>query len=138
MAPPSPNRAVTRPPRSNRTPAGFTLAEAVMCVLIVGGMMVASMTALSAVARVPPQQSERRQAMGLAGQLMAEVLQCAFQDPQGGTVLGTDAGEAARAAYDDVDDYDRWQGTQPSLKDGTPLAGYETWKRKVKVDYVLP
>ena len=108
-----------------------------MCVVIVGAMLVASLAALAGVARNRPVQSERQAAMGLAQQLMSEILQCAFQDPQGGTAIGTDGDESTRAAYDDVDDYDRWESTTLTLKDGTPVAGFDGWKWKTRVDYVL-
>src|SRR5688500_19950676 len=116
----------------------FTLIEATMCLLIIGGMILSSVAVVGAIARGRPVQSERQRAVGLAEQLMTEIMQCAFQDPDGGTVLGRDAGETGRATYDDVDDYEGWEGSILTRKDGTPLAGYDGWKRRVKVTYVTP
>jgi len=109
-----------------------------MCLLIIGGMILSSVAVVGAIARGRPVQSERQRAVGLAEQLMTEIMQCAFQDPDGGTVLGRDAGETGRATYDDVDDYEGWEGSILTRKDGTPLAGYDGWKRRVKVTYVTP
>ncbi len=107
-----------------------------MAVLIVSGVLVASLGTFGAIGRARQTQVDRALAVGLAERVMAEVLQTYFQEPSGATVIGPDAGETTRAAFDDVDDYDNWQAA-PAQRDGTPLAGYEGWKVKVKVRYAV-
>ena len=109
-----------------------------MAVLIVSGVLVASLGTFGAIGRARQVQVERAEAFALADRVMAEVLQCPFQDASGATTLGPDAGELSRPAFDDVDDYDNWQASPPVGRDGVALAGYGGWKVKVKVRHVLP
>ena len=110
-----------------------------MAVLIVSGVLVASLGTFGAIARARKAQVDRAEAIGLAERVMAEVMQCRFQEPSGGgTALSPDAGETQRSAYDDVDDYDNWQALHPTRRDGTAMSGYAGWKVKVKVRHVLP
>jgi type II secretory pathway pseudopilin PulG len=115
----------------------FTLVESTMAVLIVSGVLVASLGTFGAIGRSRQVQVERAEAFGVAERIMAEVLQCRFQEAVGVTTLGPDAGETVRTAFDDVDDYDNWQTSPPVGRDGVALAGYGGWKVKVKVRHVL-
>jgi type II secretory pathway pseudopilin PulG len=129
-----------RAPRGGRAArgggGGFTLVESLMAVVIVSGVLVASLGTIGAVGRARFVQIERAAAAQLAGQVVGEVLQCAYQEPSGAGPYGPDAGETTRAGFDDVDDYDNWQsnGAGPTLRDGTALDGYAGWKVKVRVD----
>ena len=109
-----------------------------MAVLIVSGVLVAALGTFGAIGRARQAQVQRAEAFGLAERVMAEVVQCHFQDPSGATTIGRDAGETLRTAFDDVDDYDNWQALPPTRRDGTAMAGYTGWKVKVKVRHVLP
>lgn len=114
---------------------GFTLVEAMMSVVIVSGVLVAALGTFGAMARARQVQIDRAAASHLAQQVLTEVLQCYYADPQGGIGLAADAGEASRTAYDDVDDYHNWQMDPPTLRDGTAMPGYAGWKVKVRVHY---
>lgn len=108
---------------------------------IVGLMLVASLNLLGGAARARLADNDRRTASMLAQQLMAEVQQQPYKDESITALLfGPELGESTgtRAAFDDVDDYDKFQETPPRLKDGTELVGYVGWKRKVKVTWVQP
>src|SRR5687768_13447728 len=83
-----------------RRARGFTLVESLMAVLIVSGVLVASLGTFGAIGRARQMQVERAQAMGLAERVMAEIVQCRFEEPSGSTTtLGPDAGETGPAQY---------------------------------------
>jgi hypothetical protein len=109
---------------------------------IVAVMLVASLNLLGSAAKARGADNDHRTALLLAHQLMGEVLQQPYKDESLlSIVFGPEAGETAtptRAGFDDVDDYDSFQDKPPQLKDGTPLVGYESWKRKVRVGWVDP
>ena len=119
---------------------GMTLIEAVISVLIVGVMLVAALTTLagSAKARVVQQVPPTYQA--LARQLLSEVMQAAYEDPENPGGFGVEADEdtTTRADFDDVDDYHGWTAVPPQAKDGKPLDGYPECARLVQVSMVYP
>ena len=119
--------------KTSRRGAGFTLVEALMAVVIVSGVLVAALGTFGAIGKARKNQVDRTAAYGLANQLLAEVMQCYFKEPGGGTTLGTDAGETARAAYDDVDDYNGYEASPPKFRDDTVITGYTGWKHSVAV-----
>jgi MSHA pilin protein MshD len=116
---------------------GFTLIESLISVLIVSGLLVASLGTFGAIARARQMQTDRTLAYGLADQLLGEIMQCYFKEPGGGTTLGPEAGET-RATYDDVDDYNGLSNTPPQLRDGTALTEFAGWTRSVSVTCVRP
>src|SRR4051794_12098831 len=116
---------------------GFTLVESLICVLIVSGVLVASLGTFGAIARARATQTDRALAFGLADQLLTEIMQSYFKEPGGGTTLGPDAGET-RSTYDDVDDYDSLTNSPPQLRDGTVLTEFTGWSRSVRVVCVQP
>lgn len=78
----------------------------------------------------------------LAQQLMAEILQQDYEDPDAAPgSFGTEGIEAVtrdRSYFDDVDDYDRWSSSPPKSKDGSVISGYLGWQRRVDVAWVDP
>ena len=134
-------RARTRqlPPPPRRP--GFSLVEAVVAAGIVGLMLVASINLFGSAVRTRAADNDRRSALMLANQLISEIQQQPYKDESITALLfGPELGEGGgtRANFDDVDDYDGFQEKPPRLKDGTTLAGYETWTRSVKVTWVQP
>src|SRR5689334_8248461 len=124
--------------RQLRATAGFTLVEALFCVVIVSGLLLAASRAFGAIARARQVQMDRTLGFGLADQLLTEVMQCYFKEPAGGTTLGPDAGETSRAQFDDCDDYNGWSESPPQLRDGTVLTEFTGWTRSVSVTCVRP
>jgi prepilin-type N-terminal cleavage/methylation domain-containing protein len=128
------------------SPAGFTLVEVVLSMLIVGLVIVAAIETVGAAIRTQTITHDRARAMLLAQDLMNEILQQAYQEPiETPIVFGREASEPVgpavpRTAFDDVDDYHNWNTTNtrfpPQARDGTPLEGFEGWSRSVVVDYV--
>jgi len=102
-----------------------------MSVLIVGVMLVAALETIGASARDSVLQQEQCQATALAEQLLSEIVPCRYADPN------TESGET-RATWDDVSDYDGLTENPPTARNGSPLAGYTGWQRKVQVHFVDP
>jgi Tfp pilus assembly protein PilV len=119
---------------------GLTLVEVVMSTLIVGVMTVAALNALGAATQSGATAGERAIAYGLADDLMAEILQSAYSDPDETPEFGPEDGEDAstRADFDDVDDFNGWNSLPPESRDGTALADRANWRRRVVVTHVVP
>ena len=83
---------------------------------------------------------QRRGAL-LARQLLAEILQRSYEDPDVPTVaLGPDAGDfgSARSGFDDVDDYEGWFASPPRGRTGGSEFHLADWSREVSVTWVDP
>ena len=127
--------AHTGAPSSRRR--GLTLVEAVVSVAIVGVMLTAALYALGGVAKARRVQIDDREGRNLAQQLLSEILQAAYTDPEFPESLGfglePDESWHTRADFDDVDDYAFWKASPPQAKDGAALPGYEGWRRAARV-----
>ena len=118
---------------------GFSLVEAMVSAGIVGVMLVASVNLLSSAARTRASDSNRRTAVLLAQQLMAEVQQQPYKEPSLVNILfGPELGENARTDYDDVDDYKNYNEKPPLDRTGAVMTDYAKWQRKVRVKWVSP
>jgi type II secretory pathway pseudopilin PulG len=130
------HRTRVRPARRAR---GFSLVEAMVSAGIVGVMLVASVNLLSSAARTRVADSNRRTSLLLAQQLMSEVISQPYKDGDLLNLLfGPELGENSRADFDDVDDYSNYQEKPPKDHGGAVIAGFNDWKRKVKVTWVAP
>ena len=119
-----------------RAAAGFSLVEAVICTLVVAVMLIAALNTLGASRSTQLRLVMQARAIHLADQLLSEVRQQAYLDPQTpGNALGPD-GES-RGDFDDADDYHGWSSDPPQARDGSTLdaAGYV---RQVIVEWVDP
>ncbi len=134
----TPHRRWWRRPHVARA---FTLIEAVGSVLIVAVMFVAVMSTVGAARMSQYKMSGRSRGTALAQDLMAEIIQQHYEDPEDGPgSISIDSGESggSRADFDDVDDYDGWYASPPEKKDGTPLTALTGWSREVQVKWVNP
>ena len=129
-----------RQPVRGMPPRSFTLVEAVISIVLVGVMLVAAINTLGATA--VSKRSIEQQMLGnsLAQDLMAEILNEAYEEPNGVPNFGRESGEGngSRANWDDVDDYAGWSASPPMARDGTTLFGFDTWTRSVEVVWVKP
>jgi len=127
-----------RPRRATRR--AFTLAEAVVCIAIVGGMMVAALSAAAASRLGQYKICQRQRGMLLAQAMMAEILPLAYEEPVDTATFGPEITEtgASRAGFDDVDDYYRWSASPPQNRDGSAAIDQAGWQRTVTVRYVNP
>ena len=117
---------------------GVTLVEATISVVIVAVMIVMGLHTFGSVARGREVVAGRYSGSALACQLMSEIAQCRYDEPDGGGTFGPEPSEAGgtRAAFDDVDDYHGWSATPPQARDGAALSDLAGWRRSVTVEYV--
>lgn len=118
--------------------SGFTLIESAICTLVVAVMLAAALSVVGTAARGTVREQEWRRAHAIARSVMNEALATAFNDPQGGTGFGVDAGESAsnRTTFDDIDDFNGY--TQYGLTDtsGKALSWGSGWTIRVDVHNV--
>ncbi|MHC4628438.1 MAG: type II secretion system protein [Planctomycetota bacterium] len=126
--------------RRSRTARAFTLVEATVSVFIVGVMVVAALSTVGATRLGEYKLGERCRALPLAQDLLAEILQQCYEDPNGSPFFGTEPGEgaASRIDFDDVDDYHNWSASPLQNKDGTDMSDLSGWRRSVQVIWVDP
>jgi prepilin-type N-terminal cleavage/methylation domain-containing protein len=119
---------------------GLSLIEVVTATLIVGMMSVAALNSLGAATRSADSLGNRAVALGLADELMSEIVQTAYAEPSGAVGFGPDTGEGSgpRSAFDDVDDYNGWNQSPPQYRDGTTMPDRTDWRHSVTVTRVVP
>lgn len=136
---------------------GFSLVEAVISVILVSVLLVASVNTVGASRAGQSVTSNRSWGSTLAQALMSEILQQSYADPVSGEVrtifsfgpgadklplpqFGAELGEAdgTRQAFDDVDDYHGWSASPPQAKNGTVISGLDGWRRTVSVTLANP
>lgn len=131
--------SIRRPPvRHHIRHGAFSLAETLISVILVGGLMVVALNTAGASLTTRKNMSSRGVAQLLAQELMTEIVQQTYLEPTDPPIFGREAGELAtsRDLYDDVDDYDAWTASPPQNKDGTVIAGMTGWQRTVEVVWV--
>ena len=113
-----------------------------MSIAIVGGLLVAALNTVGAAKMTQTRMGRQTIGKLLAQDLLAEILQQAYEDPalaEGSFGLGADeAATGNRSLYDDVDDYHGWTASPPQEKDGTELSQFDGWLRSVVVEWVAP
>ncbi|MEX2316417.1 MAG: type II secretion system protein [Pirellulales bacterium] len=118
----------------------LTLIEVVASTMIVGLMSVAALDGLGAATRSAESIGNRAIALGLADDLMAEILPLAYSDPNDTPAFGTEGSEASgpRSGFDDVDDFNGWTQMPPTTRDGVIIPNRADWRRSVLVVRVVP
>lgn len=119
---------------------GFSIVEAVIATVIVAIMLVAALSTVGASRSIQRQTYLADRGRMLAQQLLAEIVQRRYQDPNEPVLFGPEANEStvARTDFDDVDDYDGWSASPPEGPDGTARADASGWTRTVTVQWVDP
>ena len=125
-------------PRSLARRRGFSMVEAVFCVVLVGGLVVVSLDTLGASKVAERSLSDRTRGSLLASALMSEILNQSYEDPNQSPIWGLELGEnpLLRSTFDDVDDYINWSASPPQNRDGTSIPGLSGWRQTVTVDWV--
>ena len=115
--------------------AGLTLAEVAISTLIVGLMMVASLKSVGGVYTTWTAAADKYDGLSLADQLLAEIMQSEYEEPDATVAFGPEIGEdvTVRSLWDDVDDYAAWSRTPPATKSGPVVPGYDDWTRTTTV-----
>lgn len=118
----------------------FSLAETVMSIALVGGLLVVALNTVGNTALGRQKMSDRGRGQLLAQDLMAEILSQDFEEPIDTPDFGRESSESggSRPDYDDVDDYDAWDSSPPEYRDGTEIANLDGWRREVVVTWVDP
>lgn len=127
--------------RARASRAAVTLAETVLCMVIISVMLVGAMRAVAAAKSLELSTNRSALARQLAQDLMAEIRALPYEDPGGSPAFGREGAEKAtsRADWNDIDDYDGWSAAPPEGKDGSPIAGLSlSWSREVSVKRVSP
>lgn len=117
---------------------GFSLIEATISIVIVSIMLVSALSLVGAARLAESRTTDRAVGMGLAEDLLAEILEQPWIDiapTDGESHLGRENGEddATRADFDDVDDYAGWTASPPETAGGTDLPDLDGWTRKAFV-----
>lgn len=119
---------------------GFSLVEAVISIVIVAGLFVVALNTLGASRTSRAATTQRSSALLLAQDLMAEILQRPYADPDQTPAVGLETGESTgdRTRFDDVDDYLGWSASPPQYPDGTKIPWATAYKREVDGIWVNP
>ena len=120
----------------------LNMVEVALSMVIVSVILLTAMNMVGAAGVSKRSMTDRTTGMLLAEQLMAEILEQAYEepdDPPGSFGMeGFESVTKDRSYFDDVDDYDRWSSSPPESKDGTVIPGYLGWGRRVDVAWVDP
>ena len=117
---------------------GLSQVEVAVSTLIVGTLMVASLTVISASRRSQIFESNRVRGLAIASAMMSEIAQLPLRDPSCDCGFGLGVGEsgATRSGLDDVDDYRGWVDSPAKSKSGVALTGYSDLRRTVEIDHI--
>lgn len=116
----------------------FTILEVIVSLAVMSLMLVTALHMMGSANAARVSQRWRSEAAARGHELMAEIMQAAYADPDGGTGIGLDGGESpsSRSTWDDVDDFHGWSSSPPKRADGEALAGLAGWTRSVTVQAV--
>ena len=118
------------------------MVEVAFATVIVSVMLLTALNMVGAAGTGLRSITDRATGNFLAEQLMAEILQQDYEDPEAAMgSFGTEGIEGVtrdRSYFDDVDDYDGWSSSPPESKDGSVISGYSGWRRRVDVTWVDP
>ena len=122
---------------------GLTMMEVTISVVLVGGVLVATLNLVGPTARATQLAGDEILAAFLADELIDEIAAQAYVDPDSDTgVIGPETGETSggtRKHFDDIDDYDGWSALSGENRDGTAKSGLVgKWQRSVEVVHVVP
>ncbi len=131
---------MTRRQAASPVRGGFTLVEAVAATLIVGMVLAGALAGVGSSRISRARIAEHVRGQQLALDLIAEILQTAYQDPVQTPGFGLEPGESStsRAAWNDVDDYNGWTESPPQTKAGNLIPDFTGWTRSVVVEWIDP
>lgn len=115
---------------SSSRQCGFTLLELIIFIVVVAAGMAGILAVMDTTVRSSADPMVRKQAIALAESTLEEVLQKAYDDPD-----GTNAGETDRTNWDNVGDYNG--RTQADLALPASLAAYAVTIAVVQDDAAL-
>lgn len=113
--------------RRLRNHCGFTLIEVIVTIVVLSVASTAIMSMFTNTIRTSADPMIQQQALSIAEAYMEEILLKPFSDPGGGV------GETARAAFDDVSDYDTLTNAAVEDQNGSPIADLSSYTVSVTV-----
>ena len=122
----------------NHSRAGLSLVEVTVSSLLVGTIVVGSVSLLGASVRSFRVSSDLAKGPLLADALLAEIMSMPYHDPE--TASGnnsTNSGElsATRQDFDDIGDYNGWSTSSVQDRQGNVISDYAGWSRSVVVEW---
>jgi prepilin-type N-terminal cleavage/methylation domain-containing protein len=129
--------------KHNTRRRGFTLAEAMMAVVVLSIAAAGVLIPFSSGAAVRAEGMRRTLSAKLASNLIEQIVNEPFHDPDGSSYdynPGPDEGEISFDQYDNIDDFDGYSESQGQVKDaaGTVFTDpfYNNFSRNVTCEYV--
>ncbi len=121
---------------------GLTLVEAVMAVAVTAVLILMSLRSMGSIAKGRQVATYNYQGTMLTEQLMTEICQNLYTDPNNGTTLAPASNEistpASRNLFVGVGNYNGWTESPPQYKNGTIIPNFTGWTRSVVVAYLNP
>ena len=117
---------------------GLSLIEVSISTLLIGVVLISALKAVGGVFTTWTVAAEQYDGMFLVDQMVDEILQCHYEEPDGAVRVGVEVPEtvSSRTDWDDVDDYRAWSASPPVNRDGTPVPATTGWSRSVRVRLV--
>lgn len=116
--------------------------ETTVSISLVSILLVGSLQTLTFTTQHSNRDLENLRALGLAEQLLAEIVPLNYIDPiESTTALGREASETSttnRSAWDDIDDYNGLKESTLRYRDGTAIPNATGWVRSVTVTSLVP
>lgn len=114
---------------------GMSITEVVASIVLVSLVMIGALNCVAGITSARMVIADSLKARHLAEQLMAEITNQAYADPNETAVFGVEVTEIAtpRSGYDDVDDYDGWSASPPRDHNNAVISGLGGWQRDVSV-----
>jgi len=103
--------------RGARRAGGFTLLEALFAASVLAVVVAAVTQSIVAGQMQTYDAMHSARAVALTEAMMEEILVLPYDDPEGGVVIGPDAGETTRQQFDDIDDYHGFTEAAGTLTD---------------------
>lgn len=125
------------------TRRGLSLIEVIVSTMLVALILAGATRMLAAAVRGEAVAARKLRATMLAEDLMGEIMQQSYAEPDGAPLFGPEAGEGSatagpRTLWDDVDDYTGWNVSPPQARAGTPLPDVAGYRTAVEVRQVDP
>ena len=119
---------------------GLSLVEVIVSTLLVGTIVIGSLSMLGASVRSHSYSSDLATGPMLAESMLTEVMSMPYYDVDGvsgATTAENDLTGPGRTGFDDIDDYDNWAPTDVQDRQGNVLSQYAGWTRTVDTNWAL-
>ena len=117
---------------------GFSYVEVLLSAVIIAVLLVSAMQLFANLGRSRRSISSQDDAAVLALEMIEEIKQLYYHDPNNPGNFGPETGElgSTRMQFDDIDDYHNWSACPPEARDGQVDSRYQDYTRAVRVGLV--